>query len=56
VPIASVTTFHTGLRMAGPVEKTPSLAAGSSVASKCCLYASHASTAPRNAPISSALR
>ena len=34
VPMASVTTFISGLRMAGPVENTPSLVAASCSLSK----------------------
>src|SRR4029078_7521156 len=39
--------------MAGPVENTPSFLPGSSSASKCCLNANQARTAPMKEPISS---
>ena len=44
------------VRIAGPVENTPSLVPGSSSTSKWALYASHARTAPRNAPRNSPMR
>src|SRR5688572_20420524 len=51
VPIASVTKFAAVLRTAGAVQNTPSFVAGSSVRRQWGRYVSHASTAPRNAPI-----
>ena len=46
----SVMRFEPVLRIAGPVEKTPSFLPGSSSASKWSLKASQHSTAPRKAP------
>ena len=40
VPMISVIRFHWLERIAGPVEKTASLLAGSGSTSKCCLWAS----------------
>ncbi len=50
VPMISQSRFAPDFRMAGAVQKMPSFAPLSSVTSQCGRYASHTSTAPRNAP------